>query len=195
MNLPFGFPTGKDIIIRKREDLSDTAVLYERKLAEYRDTLENYRKCILDYNGKLEGYDKKSLDSQLSIIQTALDLTYLKEQGEKTAEFLQNLKEGSIHRIFSQLENLTTALVDTNYQIQGLDKNAVNRLSELIQELQKQSLVYNKQLHTELESSLNNLNNNIQRGNTLLGFIVVLNVLGLSGIVFLVLYIMDIIPF
>jgi hypothetical protein len=194
MNLPFGLPASIEIGVKKRDGSVEAAALYERKLADYRDTLENYKRCILEYAGKLEGYDKRSIDNQLSIVQTALDLTYIKEQGDETYEFLKDMKEGPINKSLQQLESLITMLVDTNYKLEGLDKNVVNRLSELLLELQKQSIHQNKQLQEELIAGVENLTNSVRKGHVLLGFVIIFNLIGLSGLAFLVLYIMDIIP-
>ncbi len=195
MNLPFGLPAVKEIGVKKREGSTESAALYERKLAEYRDTLENYKRCILDYSGKLEGYDRRTVDNQLSIVQTALDLTYLKEQGDRTIDFLADLKEGPIANTLIQLENLISTIVETNYKLEGLDKNVVNRLSELLLELQKQSIFQNKQLQTELVTSVENLTKSVRKGHILLWFMLIFNILGLSGLAFLVLYTLEIIPF
>jgi hypothetical protein len=195
MNIPFGLPSVIEIGLKRRDSSAEAAALYERKLADYRDTLENYKRCILEYSGKLEGYDKRSIDNQLSIVQTALDLTYIKEQGDKTYDLLEEMKEGPMNKSLLQLESLITTLVDTNYKLEGLDKNVVNRLSELLIELQKQSVYQNKQLQTELLERVENLTKSVKKGHTLLWFVIIFNLLGLSALAFLVLYIMEIIPF
>ena len=195
MNLPFGLPAIKEISVKKREGSSEATASYEKKLAEYRDTLENYKKCILEYSSKLDGFDRRTMDNQLSIVQTALDLTYLKEQGDKTAELLQDMKEGSMNKTLLQLESLVTAIVDTNYKLEGLDRNVVNRLSELLLELQKQTVYHNKELQSELVERIENLHKTVKTGKVLLGFIMVFNILALSALAFLVLYIMDFLPY
>jgi hypothetical protein len=195
MNLPFGLPVIKDTAIRRRDDQTEATASYERKLAKYRDTLENYKRCILEYSDKLDGFDRRSMEHQLSIVQTALDLTYIKEQGDKSIELLEDMKTGQISKTLASLESLTAAMVNTNYQLEGMDKNVVNRLSELLLELQKQSNYQNKQLQTELLDDIERLKKSVKKGHALLWFVLVFNVLGLSALAFLVLYIMEIIPF
>ena len=195
MNLPFGLPAVKEIGLKKRDGTMASTALYERKLAEYRDTLENYKKCILVYSGKLEGFDKRTIDNQLSIVQTALDLTYMKEQGDKTVDLLEEMKEGPLNKSLLQMESLITTMVETNIKLEGLDKNVVNRLSELLLELQKQTVFQNKQVQTELITGMERLTKTVKKGHVLLWFIIIFNVLGLSGLAFLVLYVMEIIPF
>lgn len=195
MNLPYGLPNAKDADGKEKYENLEASILYERKLAEYRDTLENYKKCITEYSGKLENYDKRTLDNQLSIVQTALDLTYLREQIDKSIELLDEIKKGPISHMVIHLEGLIKAVVDTSYKIDGLDTNVVNRLSELIIELQKQTIYQNKQLQTELANSIEQLNLKVKKSNSLLWFVIGFNILGLSALAFLVLYIMEIIPF
>ena len=195
MNLPFGLPTIKDTVTRKKDESSDMTAFFENKLAEYRDVLEKYRKCILEYSGKLDNYDKRYLDNQLSIVQSAIDITYLKEQTDRTAEQLSELKEGPINQVLSTLQNLVSAILDTNYKLEGLDKNVVNRLSELLLELQKQTINQSRQLQLEFASEIEQLNKKLRKNNTLLGLLMVFSILGLSGLAFIILYIMEIIPF
>ncbi len=208
MNLPFGLQTSRENA-KKKESL-EAALYYERRMAEYRDTLERYKKCLFDNINRLDSYDKRSMDNQLSIVQTALDLTYLKEQGDQMIELLEeqrkvipedkgletinNISE-TLHNVSSNLESLATSLLDANYKLDGLDKNVVNRLSELMMELQKQSLYQNRQLQADMTSDFERLTKSVKRGHVLLWFLFILSLFSLSGIVFIGLYIMEIIPF
>ncbi len=194
MNLPFGIPGVRDLGKRKEEN-PEAAAQYKHKLAEYRETLENYRKMISEYSGKLEGYDKNSVESQLSNVQYALDLTYIKEQGDRALQLLEAMNKGLDGKTMAEIEGLVTTLVDTNYKLEGLDKNVVNRVSELMIELQKQTALQNKQYQTELSASLEQVSRRVKRTNALLWFIFIFNLIGISGIAFIVLYILEIIPF
>lgn len=195
MNLPFGLPTIKDTAIKKKDEVPELTAYYEKKLAEYRDVLENYRRCISQYSGKLDSYDKRGLDNQLSMVQSAIDITYLKEQTDKTVELLEDMKAGPVSSMQSTLQNLVTAMLDTNYKLEGLDKNVVNRLSELLFELQKQAINQNRQLQLEMSNEIEQLNLKVRRNHTLLWFLFIFNILGLSGLAFMILYVMEIIPF
>lgn len=209
MNLPFGLPNLKDTTGKRKEDYSEAAALYERRLADYRETLENYKRCILEYSGKLDNYDKRSMDNQLSIVQTALDMTYLKEQGDRTAELLnsincltdemkkqlEEMKTGPVAKTSVSVDSIAASLMETNYKLEGVDKNAVNRLSELLLELQKQVMYQNKQLQMELFGGMDKLSRSVKKGHTILWFVLAFNIVGLSALAFLVLYIMEIIPF
>jgi hypothetical protein len=199
MNLPFGLPAIKDTYVKKKDDSLEAAIMYEQKLAEYRDALESYKRCILEYSDKLNNYDRRTVDNQLSIVQTALDITYLKEQGDKSVELLEDMKAVQLNSIISNLDSLIKAIVDTNYKVDGLDKNVVNRLSELMIELQKQILQQDKQLSAQLQSQLTAdieaLSRNVKRNQALLWFLFAFSLLGMSGLAFMILYILEIIPF
>ncbi len=194
MNLPFGLSGVKDIGKRKEENPEVTAQ-YKHKLAEYRETLENYRAMISEYSGKLEGYDRKSVESQLNKVQYALDLTYIKEQSDRMLELLEEMSKGPGDKIQAELESLVTTLVDTNIKLEGLDKNVVNRISELMIELQKQTALQDKQYQTELSADMERLSRSVKKTNALLWFIFVFSLIGISGIAFVILYILEIIPF
>lgn len=195
MNLPFGLPTVKELGLKRKEEAMEVAALYEHRLAEYKITLESYKKYIEENLGKQEAEDRRPIEDQLSIVQMALDLTYLKEQGEKLSEQLNEMEKGSVTKISSELESLVTALVDTNYKLEGLDKNTVSRLSELLVELQKQSTFLMKQNQTELLSGMVSLEKKVKRNSVLLWFLLSFNLLSLSGIVFVILYIFELLPY
>lgn len=190
-NLPFGLSVLKDTAARKKEGAAQASEQYEQKLSEYRDTLENYKNCIRAYSGKLENYENRNLDNQLAFVQTALDVTYLKEQGDRSIELLEEMKSDQMNKALANLEHLITAVLDTNYKMEGLDKNVVNRLSELILELQKQSLSQHNEQHAELERDIDYLNRKVKKTNSLMWFLVVISVLSLGAVNFLIYYIMN----
>ncbi|MGB4660552.1 MAG: hypothetical protein WBI07_15355 [Mobilitalea sp.] len=177
MNLPFGLPMIRESVEKKRDSAADVVTHYDRKLAEYSKILEYYRECLLEYSCKLNDLDKKNMGNQLAAVQGALDITYLREQGEKTFEIIEEMK------------------AELNQKVSVLDTNVVNRLSELTIELQKQNAIVNKQLQMELAGSLEILKKSSKNSNTLLGFLFVFNIFGLSGLAFLVLYVLGYIPF
>lgn len=211
MNLPFGLPIIKENVVKKKEKPLESSLVWEHKLAEYRETLEYYKDCLMDYYGKLKEYDKKAKDNQLTLVQAALDLTYMKEQdermleilaqiqvagsGNKTLEFLKELREGPIDKTLNQLEGIVAAIIETNLKLDGFDKNVVSRLSELMLELQKQSSYETKQLQIELMNELQAMKKSVRKSNALLGFVITFNIIAVSALAFLILYTLEIIPF
>jgi hypothetical protein len=181
--------------LSKKNLPSDSTILYEQKLVQYRNTLEQYKQCLVEYSGKLEGLEKKHLEDQLSMVQTALDLTYLKEQQDRTRELIGEMKKWPIGKIATDLEGLTATLVETNFKFEGIDKNVVGRLSELQMELQRQTLYHTKQLQLELLDGLKQITKAVKNGNILLWFLMIFSLIGLSGLAFLILYVLEIIPF
>ena len=195
MNLPFGLPNMKDMGNKMKEDAKEITATYEHKLAEYRDTLENYRKWLIEYSDRNEEYEHKRGGHKLNDIQTAMDLTYLKEQGERTIELIEDLNKVKINNVMLEMEKLIAMLGAANENLEGLDKNVVNRISELLIELQKQSSFQIKQNQDNLSTEIYALERRVRRGHALLWFLFIFNLIGISGITFLILYVLEIIPF
>lgn len=223
MNLPFGLPIIRETPSKKRGDLVEVTALYERKLAEYSDSLELYKKCIIEYASKLDTYDRRSMDNQMAIIEAALDMTYVKEQGEKALGLIDEMKTGSLEKALLSMDKLVLTIADTNYKLEnidktvelldksmnsidnnvegmakdfeGVDKNVVNRLSELYLQVQKQTMFQTKELQTELITGISKLHKSVKRGHTLLWLIFICNFLGLCGAAVYVLYYLEIITF
>lgn len=194
MKLPFGIPSIKEITLKNRDDSAEIAAFYESRLEEYKEALENYKTCLLEYAFKLNRYNDRKEDNHISLAQNALDLSYVKEQCDKTIRLLEEWKTSQVNNP-ELLENMTIALSDINLKLEGLDKNVVNRLSELMLELQKQILFQNKQLHAELTNGLEQLQRTVRRGQGLYIANIILSIFGLSGLAFLILYILEVIPF
>lgn len=195
MKLPFGIPSIKEITVKNRDELEQTAAFYENRLEEYKEALENYKTCLLEYAFKLNRYNDRKEDNQISLAQNALEISYVKEQCDKTIRLLEEWKTSPVNSTPHLLENMNIALSEVNLKLDGLDKNVVNRLSELMLELQKQILFQNKQLHGELTNGLEQLQRTVKKGQALYLTNIILNILGLSGLAFLILYILEIIPF
>jgi uncharacterized protein YicC (UPF0701 family) len=195
MNLPFGLPNAKDRGNKMKENAKDVTTTYEHKLAEYRSTLENYRKWILEYSDKCEEYEHRIGVNKLNGVQTAMDLTYIKEQGDKTMELIEDLDKIKFNSIMLELENLKAVMEKTGENLDGIDKNVVNRISELLIELQKQNTFLCKQYQEENTAGLQALDRRIRRGHAVLWFVFIFNLISISGIAFLILYVLEIIPF
>ncbi len=195
MNLPFGLPNMKDWGNKVNESAKEITTTYEHKLAEYRNTLEYYRKWLLEYSDKCEEYEHGIGVNKSIGVQTAMDLTYIKEQGEKTIELMEDLDKVKINNVLLELEKLKAVMESTSENLEGIDKNVVNRISELLIELQKQNAIMNKQYQQEYTADLEALNRRVGRGHALLWFVFIFNLIGISGIAFLILYVLEIIPF
>lgn len=179
--MPFGLPSMKED--KNKKNISAEAITQlERRIVEYKDTLENYKQCLSEYKDKLEDYDKQAIDNHLSHVQRALDMTYLKEQGERTIELLGEVQSDSLNRTLANLDILSGAVTEANNKIDGLDKNVVNQLSEMISEFQKQGVYQNKQIETEITANIDKLSRKVKRGNVVLWISLIINVLCFSGL-------------
>lgn len=195
MNLPFGIPNTKIINTKMNEVRSESILKYKKKLDEYRDLLENYKSCMMEYSGKLAGADQRYMENQLSIVQMALDLTYIKEQSDKQLEVIDELTSEQMHKVFDQLQNLTETLIETNCKFDGFDKNIINRFTEVSLELQKQVMLQNKQLQTELGVEVKKLSRSVKTNRVLLWLMIIFNFAGLGAMGYLILYNLDMLPF
>lgn len=187
MNLPFGLPITKEDK-NKRNPSTEAIIHLERRIAEYKDTLENYKKCLYEYKEKLDGYDKLVIDNHLANVQRALDMTYVKEQGEKTFELLDEVQSDSLKRMMVSLDHLSESVSEANTKIDGLDKDVINRMSEMILELQKQGVYQNKQIETDITASIDKLSRKVKAGNIVLWISLLLNLLCFSGLAVFVIY-------
>ena len=118
-------------------------------LDEYQNALEEYSSTIKEYSDRLGYYEKNTKEKQLASAITSLDITYLKEQGDKNAE---------------QLDAMAAALTDANTAVNSLDRNVVNRISELLLELQKQELNQSNQKHEEMLKAIDSLTRAVKEG-------------------------------
>lgn len=192
MNLPMGLSALFEIGVKKKEE---TAATRQDVHVEYKDKLEYFMECIHAFSDKLDHMEKQSEKDKLSTVQTAIDLTYMKELGDKTLDTLSQIQDGPINKTLSNIEELTVSMTETNFKIGELDKNLVNRLTELLEEQQKQSMFQNKQLQTELLTSLEGVAKSIKKGRIVTGLLFFFNLISLSGVIFLILYILEIISF
>lgn len=203
MNLfPFGAAGNKEIPIKKGESDNPGRQRYELKLAEYKNILEKYQQAMMDYRRKLESMGRVPADGQLSLVQTALDLTQIKDQGKKTLEYLEELKQSSDFKILAQgknvldqVESLAAALIETNYQLEGLDKNTVNRLSDILMELHRQLINQINQAQTGILTDMEDLKKSVKGNRGLLWLLFIFQFLCMGGLAFIILYLLEIISF
>ena len=194
MKLPFGLPQRYGNKARQQNESRELIAFYERKLSEYSDALMKSDQCTTKNIEKLEEYHNSFKDTQLSNVQMALDMTYLKEQDDRLIDLIQHIRTDSEH-VEEGLESITAILKKVEGNVEGLDKNAVNRLSELYLELHKQSLEQNRQLQSELTINIDRLNKRVKRGNILLGLFMTGSLLACGVVAFLVLYYLELLPF
>ncbi|HKL80051.1 MAG TPA: hypothetical protein VJ888_06410 [Mobilitalea sp.] len=204
---PFVTPNNKETGAKKRNNESQSAVRYEQKLAEYSEALDQYKKCIQEYSIRLEDFNKKPAESKYFVSQAEPELAFIKKQGDSMLELLAEMRAESDSKaseqanklvqsnkvIEQQQESLTATLIDTNYKLEGLDKNVIGRISEVLVELQKQNLYAYKQNHAEMQANLDRISKAVKRGKVLSWFMFAFQVLSLGGIAFIILYLLEII--
>ncbi len=221
---PFGKP-GINIVEGKKHDKGnmpatknfaslkkEQTMMYEKKLQEYEETLDKYQSCIHQYLERLEELNRRTAEkpeNQISLVQAAVDLTYIKEQGKELRDLVEELRESGdrsnleqFNKILTQgnkaaeqQESLLTTLIETNYKLEGLDKNVVTRFTDVQVELQKQTLFQYKQNQTELQSRMDTVAKSVKRNRLLLWLVITFQFLGLGAMTFIILYLLEIIRF
>ena len=159
MNLPFGLPAIKENGAKRREDYTDAVGQYERNLAEYREVLETYRRYIKEYSIRLENYERRLRENQLDNVQSALDVTYLKEQGEKSIDLLHQLKAMSSNKPYMNVDSITNAISETDRKLDSLDAELKTR-EETLNSLGKSMLTMAIHLD-DMDKRMETLSNNV----------------------------------
>ncbi len=185
--MPFGLPITKEDRIR-RYSSEDGIGQLERRLIEYKDILDSYKRCLTDYRYQLDRYDKRYEEKKLTDVQTALDMTYLKEQGGRTVDLLSELQSNSKNKSSADLTILTEIISETGNKIDGLDKNVVDRLSEFLLELQRQGIYQNKQIEEELTAKIDKLGHRVKKENRMLLISLLINLVGVFGLGIFILF-------
>jgi len=171
MNLPFGLIARKESVQKRREDEQELSRL-EDMLVEYQDVLENYRRCIREYYSRLENRSRESQEDVIASVQAALDLACIKEQSEKT--------NGKVEELNTQMELINNHLMDIKA---GYAQKSAEKLDLLSLSLE------------ELSVTVDRLAKRVKRGRAFNAFMLVLNILGIGMLAFLMLYLLEIIPF
>ena len=112
----FGAKIKEDDI--RQSSLKSSALLkkQERQVEEYQKVLERYNESIQLMETLLQDFGSKECNGQMDRVQIALDLKYLKEQGEQFHEQLQTLSTGHIAEIDHSMERMQTAMTEMEQQ-------------------------------------------------------------------------------
>jgi chromosome segregation ATPase len=169
----FGLSKNKEIIIRDRSEAAKEVALYEKKLAQYREVLDSFEKSLMEYSQRLECYSSDFTENRKTITQSAIDISCLREQGD---------------RVNTILESISTTL-------EGMDKNVVSQLSELLEELKKQLVFRDKQVQIEQAAMMDTVTIKVKKGQRILCFIFIFCLINMAGLAFLILKNLGIIVF
>lgn len=205
MNLSFNRETST----RKKNDKTVSSAFNEYKLEEYKNILDNCKKFIWEYSNKLDDFDKRAMEYQPTITKTALDVACIKEMGDKTAKLLDKMKIDSMDMNHAEMSVISSSMEHMKVQLDVLersmtvisnnmelrDRNLGERLSELVNEQQKQIIYQNKQFQLELVYITDKLFNSIKKKQKLLWIINMISILGFGSTVFLILYTLKVISF
>jgi hypothetical protein len=129
------------------------------------------------------------------VLRTSTDLEYIKDMSVKTIELLSIIKSDQEKKAQEQLENLITSIIETNFKLDEMDKGIVNRVSEISTEVQRLIVYQNKQIKSQREDNIDRLTGDVRKNSNLIWFVIGFQILGLSALAAIILYVLEIIPF
>lgn len=164
------FTTGQAISRVRKGTKAISREAYEKKLEEYKSVLDSYRENLNAYEMKLKTFDSSEED-HMAAVQVALDLTYIKEELDEI-KTNQDLGTKKREEIFQRVMRLDNTIIDPIKKSSLENKNEIiNHVDQLIEVVRKN--------HKGLKLAL--------------GFSLIMNVLSMGGLIFAILYILEII--
>lgn len=178
---------------------------YEGLLLQYKDLLRHYKQTLEKHIQELPLVDNYASEGQLYISQ----LSQLREQSEKMILLLEELKqrdEDAMYeldktiidngkQILDQMESLLATIIETNYKLEELDKSLLNKMTANFEELQKQFLHQIKENQALLHENQLMLHRKVKGNRIFLWIIFIFQIIGMGGLAFIILYLLDYIWF
>ncbi len=198
------FPLSKN-----KENSDYTKDRYESRLAQYNELLKRYRRSMEEYINRLGQSDNQPNGTQISLIQTSMQLSQIQKQSDEIILILEELRQKENdwsqeqseeafklgRKSIDQIESLMTTIIETNYKLEEQDKRVINSLSLTLSELHKQLIFQIKEENAGLRENLIRLQRKVKGNRGLLWVLFVLQFIGLGALAFIILYLMDYIYF
>lgn len=196
--------------LSKNKEITDYAKdKSEPRLAQYKEVLKRYKQSMEEYTQRLSAINNNSSDSKLTLVQTEMQLSQIKNQGEEILLLLEEIKtkngDGSQEKseeALSQgsksldlLESLMATIIETNYKLEEMDKSLINNLTSILSELHKQLLFHFREEHTVLQENYLKLQKTVKGNRGFLWVLFVIQFIGLGALAFIILYLLDFIYF
>ncbi|NLO08796.1 MAG: hypothetical protein GX129_02890 [Clostridiales bacterium] len=194
---------------RNKDNSDYTKDRDDLRLAQYKEVLKRYRQSMEEYIHRLGEIDNQPDGSQISLVQTSMQLSQIQNQSEEILLILEEMRQkGSAwsqvqseetqnqgRKALDQIESLMTTVIETNYKLEDLDKRLINNLSTVLMELHKQLLYQIKEENKVLGENYLKLQKKVRGNRGLLWVLFIFQFLMLGGIAFIILYLMDYIYF
>lgn len=196
------FPLSKN-----KENSDYTKDRSDIQLAQYKGVLKRYRQSMEEYIQRLGQIENQPDGTEISLVQTSMQLSQIQNQSEEILLILEGMRQGEGDRSQSEealnqgkkaldhIESLMTSVIETNYKFDEMDKRLVNNLSSVLSELHKQLLYQIKEDNTVNRENYLLLQKKVKGNRGLLWVLFILQFIGLGGIAFIILYLMDYIYF
>jgi hypothetical protein len=162
-----------------------------------------------EYINRLGQSDNQPNGTQISLIQTSMQLSQIQKQSDEIILILEELRQKENdwsqeqseeafklgRKSIDQIESLMTTIIETNYKLEEQDKRVINSLSLTLSELHKQLIFQIKEENAGLRENLIRLQRKVKGNRGLLWVLFVLQFIGLGALAFIILYLMDYIYF
>lgn len=194
------FPLSKN-----KENLEQSKDRNDMRLAQYKDTLKRYKQSMEEYTQRLRAINNYPVDSQITLVQTEIQLSQIKNQSEGILLILEEIKlqnagwsQEQSEEVLSQgkksldlMESLMATIIETNYKLEDMDKRLINNLTAVLSELHKQLLMQICEKHDELSESYLKLQKTVKGNRGFLWMLFILQFIGLGALAFIILYLLD----
>lgn len=194
------FPLSKN-----KENLEQSKDRNDMRLAQYKDTLKRYKQSMEEYTQRLRAINNHPVDSQITLVQTEIQLSQIKNQSEGILLILEEIKlqnagwsQEQSEEVLSQgkksldlMESLMATIIETNYKLEDMDKRLINNLTAVLSELHKQLLMQICEKHDELSESYLKLQKTVKGNRGFLWMLFILQFIGLGALAFIILYLLD----
>lgn len=180
-----------------------------RQLEQYKEILKMYKQCMEEYIQRLSLVEIHPGSGQTSPVQTAMQLSQIKNQSEEILMLLEEIREkddslleeqneeafNQGKKVLDQIESLTATMIETNYRLEEMDKRLINNLTSTLSEMQQQMINQSSTKLAEIQESHLKLQKKVRGNRGFLWLLFVMQLIGLGALAFIILYLMDYIYF
>lgn len=190
---------------RIKENADQAKERNDIRLAQYKEVLKRYKQSLEEYTQRLRQLESQPEGSQICHVQTSMQLSQIQNQNEEILIILDDLKQKggdwsqaqneevlSLGRkTVDQIENLMTTIIETNYKLEDMDKRVMNSMSSIISEFYNQLIYQIREENEIIRDSHIKLEKKVRGNRGFLWILFFLQLIGLGGLTFIILYLMD----
>lgn len=181
---------------RKKDNSNPAKDRDDMQVARYKELLNRYIKTMEEYTQRLRFMDNRPNDTQVSFVQTAMELTKINNQSEEILLILEEIKQKGNgwsqeqseevleqgRKAIDQIESLMATIIETNYKLEEMDKALINNLTSLLYQIREEQNILQEK-HLKLHKTV--------KGNRgFLWMLFIVQLIGIGGLAFIILYLL-----